>query len=153
MKLGYRAIIVTGQPEDPEKRYALDVTADEVRVIPADEHKASWNYALIEELIKTYSKTASFISIGPAGELKLAGGLGRLHGSLAGSPPGASRGTGRPRRGDGKQGPQVHGHRRGKATHSQARIAQGVRRALQEVYEGVHRGPRPGALFRSGARA
>jgi len=73
MKLGYRAIIVTGQPEDPEKRYALDVTADEVRVIPADEHKARWNYALIEELIKTYSKTASFISIGPAGELKLAG--------------------------------------------------------------------------------
>src|SRR5512134_3444087 len=28
MKLGYRAIIVTGQPQDAEKRYALDVTAE-----------------------------------------------------------------------------------------------------------------------------
>jgi aldehyde:ferredoxin oxidoreductase len=31
MKLGYRAVVVTGQPKDPNKRYALDVTADGAR--------------------------------------------------------------------------------------------------------------------------
>jgi aldehyde:ferredoxin oxidoreductase len=73
MKLGYRAIVVSGKPADPERRYALEVTADEVRVIPADEHKGKWNYALIADLAQRYSKTASFISIGPAGEMLLKG--------------------------------------------------------------------------------
>jgi aldehyde:ferredoxin oxidoreductase len=73
MKLGYRCIIVKGQPADLERRYAIDVTADEVKVIPADDHKGKWNYMLIEDLAKTYSPKASFISIGPAGEMKLSG--------------------------------------------------------------------------------
>ncbi len=73
MKLGYRCIIVKGQPADTNKRYALEITADGVNVISADAHKGKWNYKLIEDLAKTYSKTASFISIGPAGEMKLSG--------------------------------------------------------------------------------
>ncbi len=73
MKLGYRCIVVKGQPSDPEKRYAVNVTADGAEVVEADPYKGMWNYALIDELAKTYSKTASFISIGPAGELKLSG--------------------------------------------------------------------------------
>ncbi len=73
MRLGYRVIVVTGQPADPERRYALDVDADSAKLIPADEHKGKWNYALINDLDKTYSKTASFISIGPAGEMRLSG--------------------------------------------------------------------------------
>ncbi|MFP6640437.1 MAG: aldehyde ferredoxin oxidoreductase N-terminal domain-containing protein, partial [Myxococcota bacterium] len=73
MKLGYRAIIVKGQPVDPDARFALDVSADGVSLRSADEHRRKWNYALIEDLKQTYSKTASFISIGPAGELRLAG--------------------------------------------------------------------------------
>jgi len=73
MKVGYRAVIVSGKPADPERRYGLDVSADSVEVIAADEHKAKWNYPLIEDLTQTYSKKASFISIGPAGELQLAG--------------------------------------------------------------------------------
>jgi aldehyde:ferredoxin oxidoreductase len=73
MKLGYRCIVVKGQPADAEKRYALDVTADGARVIEADAYKGMWNYALIDELAKSYSKTASFISIGPAGEMRLSG--------------------------------------------------------------------------------
>jgi aldehyde:ferredoxin oxidoreductase len=73
MKLGYRAIVVTGKPSDPERLYALEVGAEEVRVVPADEHKGRWNYALIEELVKTSSKTTSFVSIGPAGEMGLHG--------------------------------------------------------------------------------
>ncbi len=73
MKLGYRVVIVTGKPEDPELRYALEVDGDSARVIPADAHKGKWNYALIEDLTQTYSKKASFISIGPAGEMQLSG--------------------------------------------------------------------------------
>ena len=56
-----------------ERRYAVDITADEAKVIPADDHKGKWNYALIEDLATTYPKQASFISIGPAGEMGLKG--------------------------------------------------------------------------------
>jgi len=73
MKLGYRCIVVKGQPSDSGRRYALDVTADGARVVEADAYKGMWNYALIEELAKSYSRTASFISIGPAGEMRLKG--------------------------------------------------------------------------------
>ncbi len=73
MKLGYRAIVVTGQPTDPDRRFALEVSEDEVRVVPADEHKEKWNYALIEDLVRVYPESASFVSIGPAGEMGLRG--------------------------------------------------------------------------------
>jgi aldehyde:ferredoxin oxidoreductase len=73
MKLGFRAIIVKGKPEDPERRYALEVREDEALLVPADDHKSKWNYALIEDLVKVYPATASFISIGPAGEMELHG--------------------------------------------------------------------------------
>jgi aldehyde:ferredoxin oxidoreductase len=73
MKLGYRGIVVKGQPADPERRYALEVTASGAVLVPADEQKGKWNYKLIEDLAQSYSKTASFISIGPAGEMRLKG--------------------------------------------------------------------------------
>jgi aldehyde:ferredoxin oxidoreductase len=73
MKLGFRCIVVTGQPKDAGKRFALEVGADGVKVVPADAHKGKWNYKLIEDLDKQYPKTASFISIGPAGEMRLSG--------------------------------------------------------------------------------
>ena len=73
MKLGYRAVIVKGQPSDSEKRYAVDVTADGATVKEVPDCKGMWNYALIDHLAKSYTKTASFISIGPAGEQRLTG--------------------------------------------------------------------------------
>ena len=73
MKLGYRLIVVTGQPADADKRYAVEITNDNVQVVEADAFKGKWNYALCEELAEHYPKSASFISIGPAGELKLRG--------------------------------------------------------------------------------
>ena len=73
MKLGFRAIVVKGQPSDPERRYALDITGDDVKIVPADEHRGKWNYALIADLIDNYPKTTSFVSIGPAGEMRLSG--------------------------------------------------------------------------------
>ena len=72
-KLGYRVIIVKGQPADPEARYGLEVDEDGVRIVPADDLKGLWNYPTCEALSKNYSKTASFITCGPAGELQLKG--------------------------------------------------------------------------------
>jgi aldehyde:ferredoxin oxidoreductase len=73
MKLGYRAIVVTGQPRDPNRRYGLEVTSQGARVVPADELRGLWNYKLVETLAARYPHTTSFISIGPAGEMRLSG--------------------------------------------------------------------------------
>jgi len=73
MKLGFRAIVVTGAVPDPDRRYALEISTDAIEVVPADEYKGMWNYALCEALHDRYPKTASFISCGPAGELGLSG--------------------------------------------------------------------------------
>ena len=73
MKLGYRVIIVQGQPSDRDKRYGLEVTEGGVKVVAADEYKGLWNYASCEKLLANYGKNASAISIGPAGEQMLTG--------------------------------------------------------------------------------
>ena len=73
MKLGYRAIVVKGQPKDRNKRYGLEVDEKGARIVPADDYKGMWNYASCEKLLANYSKNASAISIGPAGELMLSG--------------------------------------------------------------------------------
>lgn len=73
MKLGYRVIIVKGQPADSERRYGLDITAEGARIVEADAYKGRWNYALCEALGQHYAASASFITIGPAGELRLKG--------------------------------------------------------------------------------
>ena len=73
MKLGYRAVVVKGQPADSDKRYAVDVDSEGGSVKEVPDCKGLWNYALIEQLAGRYPKSASFISIGPAGELRLSG--------------------------------------------------------------------------------
>jgi len=73
MKLGFRAIVVKGQPADLDKRYGLRVTGDAVEVVAADDFKGMWNYACCEKLLAGEAKTASAISIGPAGEQMLTG--------------------------------------------------------------------------------
>ncbi len=72
-KLGYRAIVVKGQPADPERRFGLRVTAAGAEVVAADDYKGLWNYACCEKLLADEPKAASVISIGPAGERKLSG--------------------------------------------------------------------------------
>ena len=73
MKLGYRAIVVTGRPADTEKRWGLEVTAAGVKLLPADDYKGMRNYAACEKLLAGYPPSASAISIGPAGERLLKG--------------------------------------------------------------------------------
>ena len=73
MKLGYRAIVVTGQPADRGRRWGLTVNAEGVSLVAADDYKGLWNYACCEKLLGNYPATASAMSIGPAGEHLLAG--------------------------------------------------------------------------------
>lgn len=73
MKLGYRALVVTGQPADRERRWGLKVDEHGVELVPADEHKGMWNYALCETLLADQPRSASVISIGPAGEMLMKG--------------------------------------------------------------------------------
>ncbi len=73
MKLGFRVIIISGQPADREARYALDVLGNEVSIKEVPDCKGMWNYALIEHLAKSYTANASFGSIGPAGERMMRG--------------------------------------------------------------------------------
>ena len=73
MKLGIRAIVVKGQPADAEARYGLRIDEGEVSIVDASEYKGMWNYACCDKLLANEKKTASVISIGPAGELKLSG--------------------------------------------------------------------------------
>jgi aldehyde:ferredoxin oxidoreductase len=73
MKLGIRAVVVKGQPSDPERRYGVVVNEDGAKVVEADEYKGLWNYASCEKLLANHEQTASAISIGPAGEMRLKG--------------------------------------------------------------------------------
>jgi aldehyde:ferredoxin oxidoreductase len=73
MKLGIRAVIVTGKPADPDKRYGVEIDGKGARVVEADAYKGMWNYALCAKLLEDAPKTASVICIGPAGELGLKG--------------------------------------------------------------------------------
>ena len=66
-------VIVTGKPADPNQRYGLEVDASGARVVAADPFKGLWNYAACEKLYEKYPQSASFISIGPAGEMQLSG--------------------------------------------------------------------------------
>ncbi|HPG28470.1 MAG TPA: aldehyde ferredoxin oxidoreductase C-terminal domain-containing protein, partial [Myxococcota bacterium] len=71
--LGIRAIVVTGQPSDAERRYGLRVDENGAEVVAADDYKNMMNYAACAKLLEGESKRASAISIGPAGERRLRG--------------------------------------------------------------------------------
>ncbi len=73
MKLGYRCVVVKGQPAQPDRRYGLEVSGDGVKLVAVDDTRGMWNYALIAKLAERYPQTASFISVGPAGEMRLKG--------------------------------------------------------------------------------
>ena len=72
-RLGIRAVIVTGQPKDAEARFGIEIDAAGVRLVEADDLRGLWTYATCERLSERYSKDASFICCGPAGEHRLGG--------------------------------------------------------------------------------
>lgn len=72
-RLGYRALVIKGRPSDPNRRYGLEIDELGVRLQGADDYKGMWNYETCHRLLADSSRTASAISIGPAGEQMLAG--------------------------------------------------------------------------------
>ena len=71
MKLGYRGIVVTGQPADRQRRWGLLVSEQGAELVEADDYKGLWNYACCEKLLAGRAKNACAIGIGPAGEMML----------------------------------------------------------------------------------
>ncbi|MDC7233019.1 MAG: aldehyde ferredoxin oxidoreductase C-terminal domain-containing protein [Spirochaetales bacterium] len=70
-RLGYAAIILEG--ESPEgKLYTLVVKKDEISLVEASDITGLNNYDAVEKLVAKYGDKAAYMSIGTAGERKLA---------------------------------------------------------------------------------
>ena len=71
-RLGIRAIIVEGKPDD-DGLYCLLISKDKTELIPANEYRGCKNYELVAALHKKYGDKTAIISIGIAGERKYRG--------------------------------------------------------------------------------
>lgn len=70
-KIGIGALIIEGAVESGI--YVLVVSTQGARLVTADDLKGKGNYELVKELNNMYGEKAGIISIGPAGEMCLAG--------------------------------------------------------------------------------
>ncbi|MDP6112268.1 MAG: aldehyde ferredoxin oxidoreductase C-terminal domain-containing protein [Planctomycetota bacterium] len=70
-RLGIAAIVVENQPTDGAL-YTLVLTPDGAQLVSADALKGMGNYDAVAKLTEDYGEKASYITIGPAGEMKLA---------------------------------------------------------------------------------
>ncbi|MFO7932275.1 MAG: aldehyde ferredoxin oxidoreductase family protein [Thermodesulfobacteriota bacterium] len=70
-RLGYAAIVLEGKPAD-DKLYKVVVNKDGVEILPADDLKMTGNYDAVERLKAEYGDKFCCLSIGQAGEMKLA---------------------------------------------------------------------------------
>lgn len=70
-RLGYAAVVLEGKPKD-ETLYKVLINQNGVTIIPDNSMKLLGNYALTELLAKEYGDKIGVISIGPAGEMKMA---------------------------------------------------------------------------------
>ena len=70
-RLGIKAIIVQGKPKDNQP-YIISIDARGAQIIPAPEISGKMNYELVTSLQNKYGKDIGVISIGPAGETRLA---------------------------------------------------------------------------------
>lgn len=71
-RLGYAAVVLEGKPIDGGL-YRIYINKEGAKVIPDQSLKMLGNYDLVEKLKKEYGDKISVISIGQAGEMKLAG--------------------------------------------------------------------------------
>ena len=70
-RLGYAAIVLEGKPKD-DTLYKIFINKDGVKIEPDNSLKGLPNYDLIEKMKSQYGDKIACISIGPAGEMKLA---------------------------------------------------------------------------------
>ena len=71
-RLGVAAIIVEGQPQNG-RLSVLKVTCDGAELAASDGLKGLGNYDTVERLSSEHGEKVSFITIGPAGEMKMTG--------------------------------------------------------------------------------
>ncbi len=69
-RLGYACIVLEGKPRNDDL-YTIVITKDGVKIEVDNSLKMLGNYDLIDKLRKVYGEKAAYISIGPAGEMKL----------------------------------------------------------------------------------
>jgi aldehyde:ferredoxin oxidoreductase len=70
-KLGYNAIVLEGKPTSDDL-YKIFINKDGVKIIKDNSLKMMPNYDLIEKMKKEYGDKMCCVSIGPAGEMKMA---------------------------------------------------------------------------------
>ena len=70
-RLGYAAIVLEGKPKD-DTLYRIYINKDKVEIKPDKSLKMLGNYALTEKMKAEYGDKIGCISIGPAGEMKMA---------------------------------------------------------------------------------
>jgi aldehyde:ferredoxin oxidoreductase len=70
-RLGYAAIVLEGKPKD-ETLYKIVINKGGVKIQPDNSLKGLPNYDLVEKMKAQYGDEIACISIGPAGEMKLA---------------------------------------------------------------------------------
>ena len=70
-RLGYAAIVLEGKPKD-DSLYKVFINQDGVQVNKADNLKMLGNYDLVDQMKKEHGEKIACISIGPAGEMKMA---------------------------------------------------------------------------------
>lgn len=70
-RLGYAAIVLEGKPAD-DTLYKVSIDQDGVKITPDNSLKMLGNYDLVEKMKGEYGDKIGCISIGPAGEMKMA---------------------------------------------------------------------------------
>ncbi|MBC7251203.1 MAG: aldehyde ferredoxin oxidoreductase [Anaerolineae bacterium] len=71
-RLALKAVVVEGQPA-ADRLFLLHITAQGAQLLPADDLRGLGNYDTVARLQERYGDEVAIISIGPAGEMKLAG--------------------------------------------------------------------------------
>jgi aldehyde:ferredoxin oxidoreductase len=69
-RLGYAAIVLEGKPPEGST-YKIFINKDKVEITEDKTLKMLGNYDLIDKMKATYSDKVAYISIGPAGEMKM----------------------------------------------------------------------------------
>ncbi|BCR04451.1 aldehyde ferredoxin oxidoreductase [Desulfuromonas versatilis] len=70
-RMGIKALIIEGLPKD-DKWYGLHLTKDGATIVAADDLAGKGNFAVIEALEAKLGKKTGVVTIGPAGEMKMA---------------------------------------------------------------------------------
>ncbi len=70
-KLGVKALIIEGIPEDDDTFYHIHVTKEHVTIEPCPELVGKNNYEVLDTMLERYNKKVAVMTIGRPGEMKM----------------------------------------------------------------------------------